>query len=127
MSFNENQYLKILQELVDKAEDNPIRSDRTGVGTWSVFGRTIEFDLTDMKIPLLTTKKINYSNILHELYWMFRLKNENTDYLDENNEWKDDGLTVGPLTNHFQTQCFSILIAASCAQHLSQESCASLP
>ena len=88
---NEQQYLNLLQELVDKADNNPIRSDRTGVGTWSVFGRTIEFDLTDMKIPLLTTKKMNYSNILHELYWMFRLKNENTDYLDENNVtiWKE--------------------------------------
>ena len=88
---NEQQYLNLLQELVDKAEKNPIRSDRTGVGTWSVFGRTIEFDLTDMKIPLLTTKKINYSNILHELFWMFRLKNQNTDYLDENNVtiWKN--------------------------------------
>jgi len=28
-------------------------------------------------------------------------------YLDENNQWKDDGLRVGPLTNHNQTQCFS--------------------
>ena len=33
-----------------------------------------------MKIPLLTTKKMNYSNILHELYWMFRLKNKDTDF-----------------------------------------------
>jgi hypothetical protein len=31
-------------------------------------------------------------------------------YLDSNKQWKSDGLTVGPLTNHYQTQCFSMLI-----------------
>ena len=39
--------------------------------------------------------------------YLLRIYTSGCYYLDENNEWKDDGLTVGPLTNHFQTQCFS--------------------
>lgn len=91
MNHNEQQYLDLLRELFEKSKTAEIRIDRTKVGTISVFGRTLEFDLTDNKIPLITTKKINYSSVLHELFWMFRLKNQNTDYLDEHNVkiWKE--------------------------------------
>lgn len=88
---NEQQYLNLLQELVDKAKNTEKRLDRTGVGTYSLFGRTLEFDLTESKIPLLTTKKTPYEKVLQELYWMFRLGNPDTSYLDENNNkiWRE--------------------------------------
>lgn len=79
---NEQQYLNLLQELVDKAERTPLRQDRTQVGTYSVFGRTLEFDLTHNKVPLLTTKKVNYTKALEELFWMYRLGNPDMSYMD---------------------------------------------
>lgn len=82
---NEQQYLNLLQELVDKAKNTEKRLDRTGVGTYSLFGRTLEFDLTESKIPLLTTKKVSYSQILEETFWMYRLGNPDLSYMDENN------------------------------------------
>ena len=91
INYNEQQYLSLLQELVDKADStSDIRKDRTGVGTISLFGRTMEFDLSDMKVPLLTTKKVPYQRVLEELFWMFRLGNPDTSYLDDNNNniWK---------------------------------------
>lgn len=86
INYNEQQYLNLLQELIDKTNNvSEIRKDRTGVGTVSVFGRTMEFDLSGLKVPLLTTKKVPYEKVLQELYWMFRLGNPDTSYLDENN------------------------------------------
>lgn len=107
INFNEQQYLNLLQELVDKAEDTQKRSDRTGVGTYSLFGKTLEFDLTENKIPLFTTKKTRYEGVLQELFWMFRLGNPDTSYMDENNnkiwlEWsvynkEHPKGTIGPM------------------------------
>lgn len=91
INSNEQQYLNLLQELVDKAElSNSKRSDRTGVGTHSLFGKTLVFDLKDCKIPLLTTKKVSYKQILEETFWMYRLGNPDLSYMDENNNkiWK---------------------------------------
>ena len=95
MNSNETQYLNLLRELVDKAENTQLRKDRTGVGTYSLFGKSLVFDLTDMKVPILTTKKVPFKTILHELYWMFILNNPDTDYLDDNHvtiwrEWSID-------------------------------------
>lgn len=91
INFNEQQYLNLLQESVDKAEDTQKRSDRTGVGTYSLFGKTLEFDLTENKIPLLTTKKVSFKQILEETFWMYRLGNPDLSYMDENNNkiWKE--------------------------------------
>lgn len=105
MNNNEKEYLKILQELVDLSDTDESLKNRTDVKAYKVFGRSMTFDLSDNKIPLLTTKKINPTNIFHELLWMFILKNPDTSYLDENgvniwNQWKvplGDSFTIGEM------------------------------
>lgn len=79
------QYLELLKELVDKVDTTDLREDRTKVGTYSVFGRTLEFDLTENKIPLLTTKKVKFQDIIVELIWMYVLGNPDMTYLKEHN------------------------------------------
>jgi thymidylate synthase len=86
MSHPEEQYLNLLrdtlagEEQVDKG---------TGVKTYSVFGRQIRFDLSD-GFPLLTTKKVYWPGVLHELYW-FLSGQSNIKYLVDNNVhiWDD--------------------------------------
>ena len=104
---NEHQYLSLLKTLVNKADkDLSIRDDRTGTGTYSLFGTQLDFDLSNMKVPILTTKSVPFKTILHELYWMYILKNPNTNYLDNNNvkiwrEWsivsKNNEPTIGEM------------------------------
>ena len=57
-----------LDLLTDVMENGSHRSDRTGTGTRSVFGRQIRFDLSK-GFPLLTTKKVHLRSIIHELLW----------------------------------------------------------
>lgn len=84
------QYLNLLQDVLD----NGIASDdRTGTGTISTFGKSMEFDLTK-GFPLLTTKKLSFKNILTELIWIISGK-ESTAYLKQHNntiwdEWTLD-------------------------------------
>lgn len=65
MNTNEQQYLNLLQDVLDNGIS--VR-DRTGVGTLSVFGRTVRFDLTQ-GFPLLTTKKVAWKGVISELLW----------------------------------------------------------
>lgn len=81
------QYLSLLQEIIDKGEK---RQDRTGVGTVSLFGAQRKFDLRQ-GFPLVTTKKVNYHNIVVELLWFLR-GDTHIQYLVQNgvniwNEW----------------------------------------
>ena len=91
------QYLDLLEDVIKNGED---RKDRTGVGTRSVFGRQLRFNMDD-GFPLLTTKKLHFPSIAHELLWFIK-GTEDVSYLRENKvriweEWtKPDG-TVGPL------------------------------
>jgi len=78
-SFDE-EYHKLLQFLLDKGKG---KEDRTGIGTISHFGYQMRFDLTD-GFPLLTTKKVFYRAILHELLWFLR-GSTNIKYLVDNN------------------------------------------
>lgn len=63
---SERQYLDLVQDILDHGD---FRVDRTGVGAYSVHGRTLRFDLGDGRIPLLTTKRIPWKAVAHELLW----------------------------------------------------------
>ena len=73
------QYLTFMQHVLD----NGIRKeDRTGVGTISVFGYQMRFDLAE-GFPTVTTKKLHLRSIIHELLWFLR-GDTNIQYLKEN-------------------------------------------
>lgn len=74
----EQAYLSELQTVLSSGEQ---RSDRTGVGTKSLFGRQITFDLS-FGFPLLTTKKIPFKHIVYELFW-FLSGSTTTEYLKQ--------------------------------------------
>ncbi len=56
------QYLALMRDVIDNGVD---KGDRTGVGTRSVFGRQLRFDLA-AGFPLLTTKKVHVKSIIYE-------------------------------------------------------------
>ena len=77
----EHQYLNLLKEVLEKGIENIDRG--TGAKSWSVFGRQTRYDLSK-DFPLLTTKKVYWKGVLHELYW-FLSGQTNIKYLVDNN------------------------------------------
>ncbi len=69
---NERGYLRLLREILDFGER---AEDRTGVGTFRVFGRTLKFDL-DQGFPLLTTKKVHWKSVATEMLWIIQGRND---------------------------------------------------
>lgn len=65
----EYQYLDILRRLTEQTTS---KSDPQGVGSVALFDQHMRFDLSDGTIPLLTTKKIKYEYVVHELLWFLR-------------------------------------------------------
>ena len=64
---------KIYHEILeDVLKNGTKKSDRTGTGTLSVFGRQVRFDLTNNKLPIITTKKIHTKGVIEELFWFLR-------------------------------------------------------
>lgn len=69
----EEQYLSLVERILrDGDGGGNVRSDRTGVGTRSIFGHQMRFSLDNGKIPLLTTKCVFWRGIVDELMWMLR-------------------------------------------------------
>jgi len=62
-------YHELLQAILDRGSDRP---DRTGTGTRSIFGWQLRVDLEAEGFPLLTTKKVHFRSIVHELLWFLR-------------------------------------------------------
>ncbi len=65
----ESQYLDLMRRIWTNGDE---RTDRTGVGTRSVFGATLRFDLADGRMPLLTTKRVYWKTATRELLWFLR-------------------------------------------------------
>lgn len=83
-------YLNILQKLVNISDNDKPRENRTDTKTYSYFFDTLDIDISDYKIPLLSTKSVHFKSILVELLWFLR-GDTRTEFLDENNckIWKE--------------------------------------
>lgn len=95
---DERQYLDMLRELISVGYSTKPAGEE---GRYQVFGRTMRFDLTENKLPLLTTKRVHFKSLAVEMLW-FLSGSQNIQMLKEHgvtiwDEWANEEGDVGPL------------------------------
>src|SRR5262245_11713009 len=91
------QYQSLLERILANGVE---KQDRTGIGTRSIFGHQMRFDLTT-GFPLLTTKELHFKSIVYELLW-FLAGGTNVKYLNDHgvtiwNKWANEAGELGPI------------------------------
>lgn len=81
MSHGEQHYLDLMRRVLERGDE---RLDRTGVGTLSLFGEMLRFDLSDGTVPILTTKRVFWKTAVKEMLWFLTGRTDLRSLLQQN-------------------------------------------